>query len=162
MLFTYVVLYCTNSYTAPLPCLLVGKYWLSVCNVPLTRSVPMPWGRLYLKNATLCPTSISIICPCSHFCFTQFYSFTALLCFPAEKLRPKQHLNVDLYLSSGGQKQRSEPRYSMAIVDIQPSLAKNGKFAIFIVPQGNVLDKFYGRKVGKRKTSVNIVRFKMQ
>lgn len=93
---------------------------------------------------------------------TQFYSFTALLCFSAEKLRPKQHLNVDLYLSSGGQKQRSEPRYSMAIVDIQPSLAKNGKFAIFIVPQGNMLDKFYGRKVGKLKTSVNKVRFKMQ
>ena len=133
-----------------------------VCNVPLTRSVPMPWGRHYLKNATLCPTSISIIFPCSHFCFTQFYSFTALLCFPAEKLRPKQHLNVDLYLSSGGQKQRSEPRYSMAVVDIQPSLAKNGKFAIFIVPQGNMLDKFYCRKVGKLKTSVNKVRFKMQ
>lgn len=43
---------------------------------------------------------------------------------------------VDLYLASGSQKQRSDPRYSMMTVDLQHSSAKNGKFAIFIVPQG--------------------------
>lgn len=72
-----------------------------------------------------------------------------------EKLRPKQHLNVDLYLSSGGQKQRSEPRYSMAIVDIQPSLAKNGKFAIFIVPQGRETEWLFSLKEGQTELSTN-------
>ena len=43
---------------------------------------------------------------------------------------------VDLYLTSSSQKQRSDPRYSMTTVDLQHSSAKNGKFAIFIVPQG--------------------------
>jgi len=43
---------------------------------------------------------------------------------------------VDLYLASGNQKQTSEARYSMTTVDLQHSPAKNGKFAIFIVPQG--------------------------
>ena len=43
---------------------------------------------------------------------------------------------VDLYLASGNQKQRSEARFSMTAVDLEHSSAKNGKFAIFIVPQG--------------------------
>ena len=54
----------------------------------------------------------------------------------SEKCHPGQHLKVDLYSASGSAKQRSDPRYSMTAVDIQHSLAKNGKFAIFIVPQG--------------------------
>lgn len=54
----------------------------------------------------------------------------------SEKFCPGQHVMVDLYLASGNQKQISDPCYSMAIVDLQHSPAKNGKFAIFIVPQG--------------------------
>ena len=54
------------------------------------------------------------------------------------KCCPGQHVNVDLYLTSGSPRQRSGPRYAMTVVDIQQSSAKNGKFAIFIVPQGTV------------------------
>ncbi|KAK2559373.1 eEF1A lysine and N-terminal methyltransferase [Acropora cervicornis] len=46
------------------------------------------------------------------------------------------HHKVDLHITSASPKQRSEPCYSMTVVDIKQSLAKNGKFAIFIVPQG--------------------------
>lgn len=46
------------------------------------------------------------------------------------------HQKVDLHITSASPKQRSEPCYSMTVVDIKQSLAKNGKFAIFIVPQG--------------------------
>lgn len=72
-----------------------------------------------------------------------------------EKLRPQQHLTIDLYLSSGGHKQRSEPRYSLTTVDIQPSLAKNGKFAIFIVPQGRETEWLFSSKDGQTKLSTN-------
>ena len=61
------------------------------------------------------------------------------LYFLSEKCCPGQHLNVDLYLTSGSPKQRCEPRYSMTTVDIPQSSGKNGKFAIFIVPQGTVI-----------------------
>ena len=54
----------------------------------------------------------------------------------SEKFCGGQHVLVDLYLASGNQKQRSDPCYSMTIVDLQHSSAKNGKFVIFIVPQG--------------------------
>lgn len=64
-----------------------------------------------------------------------FILFFLCLCH-SEKLFPGQHVMVDLYLASGSQKQRNDPRYSMTIVDLQHSFAKNGKFAIFIVPQG--------------------------
>ena len=53
----------------------------------------------------------------------------------SEKLCPGQHVMVDLYSASGNQKQRCGARYSMTTVDLLSS-AKNGKFAIFIVPQG--------------------------
>ena len=42
-----------------------------------------------------------------------------------------------MYLTSGScSKQRSVPRYSLTVVDITKASGKNGKFAIFIVPQG--------------------------
>ena len=69
----------------------------------------------------------SLICS---FCFSCFHVFHA------EKLCPGQHVMVDLYSASGSQKQRNNPRYSMTVVDLQHSSAKNGRFAIFIVPQG--------------------------
>ena len=63
-----------------------------------------------------------------------------LLFFPfhlTEKCHPGQHLDVDLYLTPGScSKQRSVPRYSLTVVDITKASGKNGKFAIFIVPQG--------------------------
>ena len=34
----------------------------------------------------------------------------------------------------------TEPRYSFAVIDIQKKKAKNGPFAIFIVPQGRYSD----------------------
>ena len=67
--------------------------------------------------------------------FSYFDFLFSCLCH-SEKLSPGQHVMVDLYLASGNQKQRSEARYSMTAVDLQHSSAKNGKFAIFIVPQG--------------------------
>lgn len=78
-----------------------------------------------------------------HFPFLPFFPYLFLIlnllfsCVRySEKLCPGQPVMVDLYQASGNQKQRSEARYSMTTVDLQHSSAKNGKFAIFIVPQG--------------------------
>ena len=78
-----------------------------------------------------------------HFLFLSFFQFLFLILnflfsclYHSEKLCPGQHVMMDLYLASGNQKQRSEARYSMTAVDLQHSSAKNGTFAIFIVPQG--------------------------
>jgi len=60
----------------------------------------------------------------------------------SERLCPGQHVVVDLYLATGNQNQTSEARYSMTTVDLQHSTARNGKFAIFIVPQGKCCQWF--------------------
>lgn len=67
--------------------------------------------------------------------FHQYFACISFSLFP-EKCCAGQHFKVDLYSASGNPKQRDDARYSLTVVDIQCSSAKNGKFAIFIIPQG--------------------------
>lgn len=67
--------------------------------------------------------------------FHQYFACISSSVFP-EKCCAGQHFKVDLYSASGNPKQRDDARYSLTVVDIQCSSAKNGKFAIFIIPQG--------------------------
>lgn len=57
---------------------------------------------------------------------------------------------MDLYLTPGScSKQRSIPRYSLTVVDITKASGKNGKFAIFIVPQGRETEWLFSSKEGQ-------------
>ena len=50
----------------------------------------------------------------------------------------EERLSVDLWVASGSDKERKSPRYSLSVVDIPACETKNGKFAVFIVPEGEI------------------------
>ena len=64
------------------------------------------------------------------------------LIFLISTLTVEQHLeerlSVDLWVASGSDKERKSPRYSLSVVDIPACETKNGKFAVFIVPEGEI------------------------
>ena len=69
------------------------------------------------------------------------------ICNLEGKMHPGESFTLELWATEGAnvitEEQESitthEPRYTLSVLDILHAKAKNGKFAIFIVPQGTVL-----------------------
>ena len=64
-----------------------------------------------------------------------------------EKLHPEEDFHIDLWSADN----LPDPRYTLAIVDLKPSKSLTGKFAIFIVPQGQEHEWMFSVNEGQKE-----------
>eukprot|EP00118_Oscarella_pearsei_P016535 m.158478 g.158478 ORF g.158478 m.158478 type:complete len:692 (+) comp38743_c0_seq11:626-2701(+) len=64
-------------------------------------------------------------------------------------LIPGEEVMLSLWSPGGKGSEKEVLRYSLCVIDIPPSKAKNGKYAIFIVPQGRETEWMFSSEEGR-------------